>query len=204
MTRTLETRHSPITRTLETRGMLLEDGTVCIWVNRCSIISQVIKSTSRCSKPQTLHNCLFVNLKSCFVFLNVSSRSARGRHVSVSIFLALVSSTGSTSRVTLLVVDLTRLSRSFLLCFAQHTSSTSVHGRLVSVSIFLALFCSTPRVALLVVDLSPSQSLLLWFAQHLESLCSLLTLSRLSQPFLTLQLALVIVQISVQMCLTAF
>ena len=49
---------------------------------------------------------------------------------------------------------------------------------------FLLWVCSTPRVALFVVNLSPSQSLLLCFAQHLESLCSLLTLSRLSQPFL--------------------
>ena len=61
----------------------------------------------------------------------------------------------------------------------------------------LALFCPTPRVALLVVDLSPSQSLLLWFAQHLDSSsCP----ARLSQPFLILRLALVIVQMS----LTAF
>ena len=37
----------------------------------------------------------------------------------------------------------------------------------MSGSIFLPLFCPTPRVALLVVDLSPSQSLPLWFAQHL-------------------------------------
>ena len=49
---------------------------------------------------------------------------------------------------------------------------------------FLLWVCSTPRVALFVVNLSPSQSLLLCFAQHLESLCSLLTLARLSQPFL--------------------
>ena len=32
----------------------------------------------------------------------------------------------------------------------------------------------TPRVAVIVVDLSLFQSLLLWFAQYLESLCSLL------------------------------
>ena len=37
----------------------------------------------------------------------------------------------------------------------------------------LALFCSTLPVALLVVDLSPSHSLLLWFAWDLESLYSL-------------------------------
>ena len=37
----------------------------------------------------------------------------------------------------------------------------------MSGSIFLPLFCPTPRVALLVVDLSPSQCLPLWFAQDL-------------------------------------
>ena len=47
---------------------------------------------------------------------------------------------------------------------------------IVSVSILnLALFCSTLPVALLVVDMSPSQSFSLWFAQHLESLCLLLS-----------------------------
>ena len=37
----------------------------------------------------------------------------------------------------------------------------------------LALFCSTLPVALLIVDLPLSHSLLLWFAYDLESLCSL-------------------------------
>ena len=38
-----------------------------------------------------------------------------------------------------------------------------------------ALSCKSliPILTLLIVDLSPSQSLLLWFAEHLESLCSL-------------------------------
>ena len=54
-------------------------------------------------------------------------------------------------------------------------STRSACCRLVSVSIFHALCCSTPRVTLLILDLSPFQSLLLWFAQHIESLCSLLT-----------------------------
>ena len=44
----------------------------------------------------------------------------------------------------------------------------------------LALFCSTLPVALLVVDLPPSHSLLLWFAQDLESLCSLQSCLRLN------------------------
>ena len=44
----------------------------------------------------------------------------------------------------------------------------------------LALFCSTLPVDLLVVDLPPSQSLLFWFAQDLESLCSLQTCLRLN------------------------
>ena len=42
-------------------------------------------------------------------------------------------------------------------------------------SFFVALVSLGPRVAVLVVDLSPSQSLLLCLAQHIESLCSLLT-----------------------------
>ena len=76
-----------------------------------------------------------------------------------------------------------------MLCFAQHfqslyslfwfgllrTSSRSARRSLASVSIFHPLCCPTPRVALLVVDLSLSQSLFLCFSQHLESLCSLLT-----------------------------
>ena len=44
----------------------------------------------------------------------------------------------------------------------------------------LALFCSTLAVALLVVDLPPSHSLSLWFAQDLESFCSLQTCLRLN------------------------
>ena len=57
-----------------------------------------------------------------------------------------------------------------------NTSSRSARCWLVSiVSIFLALCCTTPRVTLLILDLSPSfcQSFLLCFAQHLDSLCSL-------------------------------
>ena len=79
--------------------------------------------------------------------LNASSRSARCRHVSVSIFLALG---------------------------LLNTSSRSARCLLDStVSIFLALFCSTPRVALLVVDLTRlSRSFLFWFAHNLESFCS--------------------------------
>ena len=38
----------------------------------------------------------------------------------------------------------------------------------LSLSIFHVLCCSTPRVTLLILDFSPSQSLPLWFAQHLE------------------------------------
>ena len=53
-------------------------------------------------------------------------------------------------RVTLLILDLFRLS-SFVL---PNTSSRSARCRLVSVSIFAALVCSTPRVDLLVVELS--------------------------------------------------
>ena len=68
-----------------------------------------------------------------------------------------------------------------------NTSSYCSHSRLVFVSIFLPFFCSTPRVAVLVVDLSPSQFLPLWFAQHLELICSLLTCldsrDSLFQPF---------------------
>ena len=62
---------------------------LCIWVNRCSIISQVI------------------------IFLKVLKLI-----VSVSILNPALLC--STPRVALLVVDLSRLSQSFLLCVAQH------------------------------------------------------------------------------------
>ena len=92
---------------------------ILIWVNCCSIISQVI------------------------IYLKVFKRW-------ISILnLALFS---STLPVALLVVDLS-LSHSLLLWFSL--LRTSSH--------------------LLVVDLSPSQSFFLCFAQHLESLCSLQT-----------------------------
>ena len=56
--------------------------------------------------------------------------------------------------VALLIVDLSP-SQSLLLWFGLFgTSSYSAHSWLVSVSIFAALVCSTPRVDLLVVDLS--------------------------------------------------
>ena len=93
--------------------------------------------------------------------------------VSVSILnLALFC---STLLVALLVVDICL--RLNLCCFGLlNTSSRSPRCWVdLTVSIFLALFCLTPRAALLIVDMSLSQSFLLWFAQHLESLCSLLT-----------------------------
>ena len=115
---------------------------LCIWVNCCSIISQVI------------------------IYLKVLKRW-------VSILnLALFC---LTLPVALLAVDLSPF-QSFMLCVAQHlellysfspclrlnlpsflllnTSSHSARCRLVSVAIFAALVCSTPRVDLLVVDLS--------------------------------------------------
>ena len=61
-------------------------------------------------------------------------------------------------------------------CFVLlNTSSCSTRCRLVSTSIFVALVCLRPPVTLLVVDLSPAHSLLLWFAQDLKSFCSLQT-----------------------------
>ena len=49
-------------------------------------------------------------------------------------------------------------------CFVLlNTFSRSTRCWLASVSLFVALVCLRPRVALLVVDLSLSQSLLLWF-----------------------------------------
>ena len=71
-------------------------------------------------------------------------------------------------RVALLVRDLSPPSVANTACFESLCSLT-----FVSVSILtLALFCSTLPVTLLVVDWSLSQSFLLCFAQHLESLCS--------------------------------
>ena len=49
-------------------------------------------------------------------------------------------------------------------CFVFfNTSSRSTRSSLASVSLFVVLICLGPRVALLVVHLSLSQSLLLWF-----------------------------------------
>ena len=123
---------------------------LCIWVNHCSIISQVIiymKELKRlisilnlalfCSTlPVALlvvdlspsHSCCFDLLRTStrsarsFVLFNTSSRSARCRFVSVLIFVALVC---STPRVALLVVDLFRLSQPFLLC-VEHLDSLLV------------------------------------------------------------------------------
>ena len=110
-----------------------------------------------------------------FGLLRTSSRSAHCRFVSVSIFVALL----------------------------LNTSSYSAHSWLVSISIFLPLFCSTPRVALLVVVLAPSQSLALWFAQHFGVDLLVVDLSRQSrQPVSTFRavlkprLALLAVQLS--------
>ena len=54
-----------------------------------------------------------------------------------------------------------------------NTSSRSACCRLVSVPIFIALVCSTPRVALLVVDLSRLSQPSLLCVEHLDLLCSL-------------------------------
>ena len=146
--------------------------------------------------PQSAQNFDF-DLKSCIVLLNTSSRSTRCWLSSVSLFVALVC---LGPRVVLLVVDLSpsqslllwfgllrTLSRSavvvdlspsqsLLLWFGLlGTSSHSTRCRLVSASLFVALVSLGPRVALLVVVLSPSQSFMLCVAQHLELLCSFLT-----------------------------
>ena len=140
------------------KHLVVSHSYLCIWVNCCSIISQVI------------------------IYLKLLKRW-------ISILnLALFS---STLPVALLVVDLppshslllwfdlprtsSRSARCSLVSISINTLSYSAHSWLVSVSIFLPLFCPTPRVALLVVYLFPSQSLPLWFAQHLELICSLLT-----------------------------
>ena len=99
-------------------------------------------------KEQLKINQISQSLLPWFGFLRTSSRSGRCSLVSVSIFHAFV---------------------------LLNTSSYSAHSWLVFVSIFLPLFCSKPRVALLAVDMSPSQSLPLWFAQNLELICWLLT-----------------------------
>ena len=66
-------------------------------------------------------------------------------------------------------------------CFVLlNTSSHSTRCWLASVSLFVALVCLGPRVALLVVDWSQSQSLLLWFAWDLESLHLLWTCLRIT------------------------
>ena len=92
--------------------------------------------------------CLRLNLSS-FGLLNTSTRSARCRLVSVSIFHALCC---TTPRVTLHILTCLRLNLSSFVLL--NTSSGSARCRLISVSTYLCCFK---------------------FAQHLESLCSLLT-----------------------------
>ena len=50
----------------------------------------------------------------------------------------------------------------------------------------LDLFCSTLPVALLIVDFPPSNSLLFWFAQDVEQLCSLQSCLRPNLSFFVL------------------
>ena len=121
-------------------------------------------STSRVALLSLL-TCRCLNL-SCFVLLNTSSRSARCRLVSVSIFLALFHTSSRPARCWLVsTVSLTCLRTSVstvLALLLLNTSSYSAHSRLVSVLL--------------------SQYFLLCFAQHLDSLCSLLScLWQLSQ-----------------------
>ena len=118
-----------------------------------------------------LTNCLCVNLKSCFIFLNASSSSASCPclYLNLSCFGLL----NISSRSARCWVDSTV--SIFLALFCSTPPVALLCDRFVFVWIFLALFCSTTRVALLIIDMSPSQSFLLWFPQHLESLCLLLT-----------------------------
>ena len=123
-------------------SLVVSHSYLCIWVNCCSIFSQVI------------------------IYLKVLKRW-------ISILnLALFC---STLPVALLVVDLLP-SDSLLLWFAQDLESLcSLQNCLCLDLCCFGLVCLGPRVTLLIVDLSPSQSLLLWFAQHLKLICSLLT-----------------------------
>ena len=73
------------------------------------------------------------------------------------------------SLLTCLCVDLCFFG---LVCLGPRVALLVV---VLSPSIFHVLCCSTPRVTLLILDLSPSQSLPLWFARHLQLICSLLT-----------------------------
>ena len=85
----------------------------------------------------------------------------------------------STLPVALLVVD---LPLSTLCCFGLVRTEwlcslqTWLHLNLCC----FGFVCLGPRVALLIVDLSLSQSFFICFAQHLESLCSLQTWLRLN------------------------
>ena len=115
-------------------SLVVSHSYLCIWVNNCSIISHVIiylKVLKRwisilnlalfsSTLPVTL---LIVDLSPshffCFGLLRTSSCSACCRLISISIFVALVS---STPRVPLLIVDLFQLSEPFLLCI-EHLDS---------------------------------------------------------------------------------
>ena len=140
-----------------------------IWVNCCTIIHQVIiqyltvlkRLTSilnlvlfSSTLPVALHVVVLVSLgprvaplvvdmspshSCCFGLLNTSSRSARCKHVSVSLLLLWLAQ-DLNSLCSLQICVHLNLSSFVLL----NTSSRSARCRLVSVSIFVALDCSTP------------------------------------------------------------
>ena len=124
----------------QSHSLIVLHSYLCIWLNCCGIISQVI------------------------IYLKVLKRWIWNLSV------ALFCSTLQAARCWLVSV--------FTLYWVGFlsTSSRTTRCSLVSVSIFHALCCTTPPVTLLILDLSPSYSLLLWFALHLESLSSLLDL----------------------------
>ena len=105
-------------------------------------------------------SCIWVNC--CIIISQVIIYVKVLKHLISILNLALFCS-------TLPVAVLVDLSPSHSCCFGfLRTSTRSACCRLVSVSIFHALCCSTPRVTLLILDLSPFQFFFLCFGQHFE------------------------------------
>ena len=126
--------------------------------------------------------CLCLNLKSCFVLLNTSSRSARCWLVStVSIILALCC---STPRVTLLILDLSPSFRLNFSCFVFLNPSTrSTRCKVVSGSSLNTLTFVVP----VLVSFSPvwQPNLLLLMFHSLKLLSISTFFSSLSIRFLS-------------------
>ena len=144
------------------------------WVNRYSIISQVIIDLPQ--SAQTLHfllltNCLCLHLKSCFVLLNSSSRSRSAHCRLVSIFIIFLALFCLTPE--LLCSLLTCLWLNLKCCFVLLNNlccSACTCLDCVNLFCFVLVNTSSHSAHSWLVSVHPSQSFSLRFAQHFDSL----------------------------------